>query len=560
MTAEQVFFAITISAILVFLGSGFVFANKVLSGITKTIFLFMVVVQAGLAALYLFSITITGPSFWKWFFHIHAELNAGAMYGATQLMAVCLLAMLNSVVVPGRVWQRVFWLILAAIFLFLSLDEYFVIHEDVIGLDKFRIPYIIFGVSLAIFCALAWWFGFRRETALLSALLSGLGLIGFGGLLYEPFVLWPRICPLVGSVCPGYYVYGETMETFGATLVLTGFLSYAQRRLDRLQMEKVAKALLLVGGIWFSYLAANTWLLPAIEARTLAAPLSIEYENGLVKLIGYTVSPSVIRGSSSIRVTLYWLASQTLERDYNISVHLLSQPDMSSVAQDDWISSAELNVYPSVDWLPGIPVRTVFSVELPKDLATSRSYLLIARLWSGNDSAISVTDADRPLLTSDTVILQGLPALSTAPPPSPASASQYQFGSGLILYGYNLPQRIAPGQSLTVGFWWRKNSAFNAAPSQFLHLVASDRSPLVFDQPPFRGTFPIPDWPIGVDIMDQWVVSLPSEAWPGNYDVYSGLYEWPSLLRLSVTDANGQPMPNNEVRLGMVELRSGSQP
>ncbi len=559
MTTSQIFFAITIPAILIFLGSGYVFADRVFSGVAKTTFVCMIAAQTVLAMLYVFSTAITGPSFWKWFLHLHTELNAGAMYAATQLMVICLAAVLNSIVVPARLWQRVFWLVLAGVFLFLSLDEYFSIHEDVIGLDKFRIPYIVFGISLAVFCALAYWFGFRKETALITMLVSGLGMIGFGGLLYEPYVLWPLICPLAGSICPSYYVYGETMETFGATLVLTGFLLYAQRRIDQPKMKKVANVLLIGGGVWFSYLVANTWILPAVEVRAIATPSSIEYNNGWVKLIGYTISPSVIRGSSNIQVTLYWVASQTLEKDYDISVHLVSQPDIKSVAQHDWVSSLELNVYPTVDWLPGIPVRTVFPLKLPEDLATSRSYLIIARLWTGNDNTISITRSDHPLLAGDTVILQSIPVLSTTPPP-PVSASHYQFANSLTLYGYALPQQAAPGQSFTGSFWWQKNGALNASMSQFLHLISKGQPPLVFDQPPFGGAFPIPDWPIGVNLMDQWTISLPADAAPGSYDIYTGLYEWPSLQRLGVVDADGQPVLDNSIHLGTIELKSNSQP
>jgi len=47
---------------------------------------------------------------------------------------------------------------------------------------------------------------------------------------------------------------------------------------------------------------------------------------------------------------------------------------------------------------------------------------------------------------------------------------------------------------------------------------------------------------------------LPSDLPPGQYDVYTGLYEWPSLARLNVVDAGGQAVVDNTIRLGTLVL------
>lgn len=99
-------------------------------------------------------------------------------------------------------------------------------------------------------------------------------------------------------------------------------------------------------------------------------------------------------------------------------------------------------------------------------------------------------------------------------------------------------------------FWWRKSNAFASDPIQFLHLIGNGQAVYTNDQQPFGGGFPVSDWPSGVDLMDE----LPSDLPPGQYDVYTGLYEWPSLARLNVVDAGGQAVVDNTIRLGTLVL------
>jgi hypothetical protein len=37
--------------------------------------------------------------------------------------------------------------------------------------------------------------------------------------------------------------------------------------------------------------------------------------------------------------------------------------------------------------------------------------------------------------------------------------------------------------------------------------------------------------------------------------MHTGLYEWPSLERVAVTDGAGQPIPDASIRLGSIEVR-----
>lgn len=115
----------------------------------------------------IFHILIWSPiaPFWQWFLDLHMEKALGTTFSAIQLMALGLTAGFIGFFGPfPKLWQRLFWFMLAAAFIFLNLDEYYLIHE---GFHASGYPWQIAwgagGMALVIASALAYWYGFRSE-------------------------------------------------------------------------------------------------------------------------------------------------------------------------------------------------------------------------------------------------------------------------------------------------------------------------------------------------------------------------------------------------------------
>jgi hypothetical protein len=107
-----------------------------------------------------------------------------------------------------------------------------------------------------------------------------------------------------------------------------------------------------------------------------------------------------------------------------------------------------------------------------------------------------------------------------------------------------------------LAFWWQTEGAVQRDLTQFIHLIGQDGDAFFsFDQSPFGGTFPTYDWPKGISMRDAVKISLPPDMPPGTYDVYTGMYEWPSLERVGVV-SDGQPVPDNAVFLGTIIVGS----
>ena len=77
--------------------------------------------------------------------------------------------------------------------------------------------------------------------------------------------------------------------------------------------------------------------------------------------------------------------------------------------------------------------------------------------------------------------------------------------------------------------------------------------PANHDAPPFDGDFPTYDWPKGMQAVDTAELVLPDDMPPGIYDIWTGLYEWPSLERVGITN-EGEAVPDNAILLGEIEI------
>lgn len=545
-------------------------ARRPLKPFARNLLLALIGFELITAAAHLISLANATPPFWDWFLDLQYELNLGSIFSSLQLMVVALAALVCAVGVPGlRRWQRLYWLLLVAAFAFLSLDEFYSFHETLGGrveTEAWRIPYALAGIGLFAATAAAFWFGFRRQVRLFALLFMGLAIMAVAGIGIEEFVLrgYVRDDPSASWM----YVFEELFEMVGATIILAGFISYAQENLDERRWAG-ARRLLLAGSIaWTGWLVFALVLQARIEAALFATPANIAYEGGL-RLVAYRVSPDVVRPGGEVELTLYWEADNSLNDDYSLSVHLLSHPEIASVAQSDDLHIGPL---PSRAWFPHIVVRRTAWVQLPDDLPTQQSYWLLMRAWYGpwplgrpwqDTTGLTVIDPGTVRqLADDSVILASLPAPADAPLPPPETSGGAAFpAEGIRFEGYTLPDEAVTGDTFDVRFWWQTEAAPPRDLQQFFQLIHQDSGEVFsFDQQPFGGRFPTSDWPANTRLLDEWTVTIQGDMPAGTYDVFTGLYDLATMERAAVIGADGQPLEANSIRLGALEYAPNAGP
>ena len=139
------------------------------------------------------------------------------------------------------------------------------------------------------------------------------------------------------------------------------------------------------------------------------------------------------------------------------------------------------------------------------------------------------------------------PALQRA---TPADAS---FAGQITLLAFEA-DTARPGVTTRVVLYWQAARRPTQAATGFVHLYdASGRLWSQRDNTPVRGTFPTQDWRAGEIIVDEYDLTIPADAPPGTYTLDAGLYDSQTQERLAATDARGQALPHNRVRLITVE-------
>ncbi|MEM7802145.1 MAG: hypothetical protein AAF633_23330 [Chloroflexota bacterium] len=125
----------------------------------------------------------------------------------------------------------------------------------------------------------------------------------------------------------------------------------------------------------------------------------------------------------------------------------------------------------------------------------------------------------------------------------PQSDAYYEFETGLTLEGYSLSStEIQTDDTLHIKLVWRASSMEGLPDyTAFIHILNSRRE-LVSqqDSPPLDGKFPTSLWhTTNRSIVEERTLDLNLD--PGTYTVYMGLYSWPDLERLEITQ-NGESL------------------
>lgn len=503
----------------------------------------------------LHEVSRTWSADWAWYFNFKfGEYNPSASFAATQYILVALSSLMIALLAaPRRWWHRAYWLLMAAVFSFLFLDEYMTFHED---LDGWELYYIGSAIGLMLLTALVYFTGLKRRGLWSFVLIfGGLGVAGMGGAGME--VLAGLDCLGWAGPCGQLPFFEESLENLGALTAIVGVLLYAWQHIPATAWQPAKRVILYGGLLSFVVLLAGNLIAPPLELRLVATPVNVEYGDTGMVIIGYYTPQTQIAPGDTLPVRLYWRHRSGSGHDFGMSLHLLSRPDAESRGQDNkaivnprfWQASDDLIYHRDV------------SVQLEPDAPTPGLYWLAVSLWQDptQDGSIEspeyplqlITATDRDQVSPETALLGSILVVDPTPDLTTTTPAQYEFASGLSLTGYSL---ALDADQLALQFAWESRSAPSRAYTQFVHLFDSEGNFVFgYDQPPFGGAFPTEAWPAGLRARDAWQVPLPEDLPPGEYHVLMGLYDSETQVRDTIQDAAGNPLQSDSIDLGWIE-------
>jgi 4-amino-4-deoxy-L-arabinose transferase-like glycosyltransferase len=264
-------------------------------------------------------------------------------------------------------------------------------------------------------------------------------------------------------------------------------------------------------------------------------PASASFANGL-DLVGYRAG--AFPGEGPLAVTLYWQPRQRITADVQIYVQLLDRDGRKLAGIHDWPLREAYRVRA---WQPGETMPLSYQLDVPPDLPPG-PYRLIAGPYD------LIHQQRVPLL--DGQEFATVATLKVPLPPTtsvPDRALNAAFGEAIALTGYTLSPTPT---GLDLALFWEARASPQTDYTVFVHLVdAAGQIAAQADGQPRGGAYPTSIWNAGETVLDQRSVAAP----PGEYQVYVGLYQWQTLVRLPVALEGAAPA-DDRLLLGSVTV------
>jgi len=262
------------------------------------------------------------------------------------------------------------------------------------------------------------------------------------------------------------------------------------------------------------------------------------YTGNVLSLAGFDVPRTTLRPGETISMTAQ---IQTQRLPPRRVIWRLQLRDL----QNDAAAEARIepfdDQFPIQRWPDGVAVMQTFALPLPVDVRPGLYDLQLGLYYVGSGEPLAFTSAEN---ATDDVI--HLARIKIALPPvtthelSALARTDAQIGDAVRLLGYRLKKTspLRPGDSFQVILNWQ---AIAPAPQDYtVFAQLLDSSGMLIaqrDAAPRSGTYPTSIWDKNEIVPDVYELAIPRDAKPGDYRLIVGMYQWPSLKRLAVTDA-----------------------
>ncbi len=246
-----------------------------------------------------------------------------------------------------------------------------------------------------------------------------------------------------------------------------------------------------------------------------------------VRLVGYRILPPQPHPGDTVRADLYWQALKSMETDYGVFVHLLTNDETR-------VAAADVR-HPTSQWTIGDVQPQRYQLALPTDISAPSVLRMDVGLQDETLHLLRPTTLEGKPLPWTVARLKITPEVwpdTDGITPVPAT---FDADSGSIgLAGYRLiPSCARPGDTLTLTLYWQPQATPGEDYTVFVQLVnPQDQVVAQGDGPPRGGAYPTSWWAPGETIADTHLIPLSPDLPPGDYRLITGLYRLADGTRL----------------------------
>ncbi len=284
-------------------------------------------------------------------------------------------------------------------------------------------------------------------------------------------------------------------------------------------------------GLDFAALGQFQVLPPKDRSLSNVAPQHlVEADFGDVQLWGYDRDAAQVSRGGYVGLTLYWQATEDVERDRSVAVALREARNEREL----WRGQPTV---PTSLWKAGDQFCRHRDLIVPLDVPPG-DYELTARLDDSNSVSLGSLTVTEEVRTFEL--------------PAPRYPSQALLGERVRFLGHDLApemEEVEPGGTLRFTLYWQAASDVEGNYKVFTHLLdAEGRVRGQRDSIPAGGARPTTGWIEGEVIADSYEMTVEAEAPPGAYGLEIGMYDALSGERLPLT-LEGQRLPQDRLLL-----------
>jgi 4-amino-4-deoxy-L-arabinose transferase-like glycosyltransferase len=271
---------------------------------------------------------------------------------------------------------------------------------------------------------------------------------------------------------------------------------------------------------------------PPLPALTPERPASAVIGDA-VRVDGSDVA-AVLRPGQSVRLALFWTVQGKLPPgNWEFFAHLVGRQQHQVLAQ-------QYNQgFPVDQWRPGDRVVSWFDLAVPPDAPALVAEIGVGIFDRDSGRRLPVVDpSGKP--AGDTVLIGPIRVNRPAPVAPPEHLLAAQFGSGIVLDGYDLDQ--GPDGSWALRLHWRADRPVARDYTIFAHLLDAGGHEIAnADAEPGQGAFPTSTWLSGEPILDAHRLQPRAGASPPAR-VELGLYLLATGQRLPASSVDGRSL------------------
>jgi hypothetical protein len=257
-----------------------------------------------------------------------------------------------------------------------------------------------------------------------------------------------------------------------------------------------------------------------------------------VYLVGYEISTNqpLVPGTG-VDITLYWQAAAESSISDPFLLFTLTEPEGDTLSSSEGWPTPSL---PPDSWPTGKILVSQTSLYVPQVELPGKIFLNVQAANLPGQAAVTVSELQT---------VGGATQITVAEVPD---NEDVLFNEELRLRGYQLPaEKYQPGETVNITLFWQVERTPTADHTLFVHLLdASGQLITQLDRPAGGTISPTSTWREGELWRDTYPVQLPEEAPNGQYTLRIGMYDWPSLERLPITNTNEDSWELEKIIIG----------